>query len=313
MKNTVFKLSLLSLSLVLCACSSSAPKESENTADAEEETGTEVAEEESVPASAFDEMLSSDSFSTEFAETENEYGIKRAVITLTNNTAYPLVNPKIELRLRNGVTANDLQALMPDGFEVDQERIENFEGRIPLHEGDYCLNPSETSHELTLAIPDKGGDMTPYPMDELPYPKEMFDLMEVAGISGILVVDGKPKQANVFPKMMGDIPIPVLQERLNTFVNEVPEEIKDKIVVPDDVAIYLCESESYDGRKWYRITFYNVTEDVEADCVNRLKEMYPLEPESSWYLYYGKDSEGFAGSLEANHSRHTLVEIIDLP
>lgn len=308
MKKTISKLSLLSLSLFLCACGSSAPKEDAGTSgETESETAAEVS---GNPLESED--ISAESITVSSTEKENQYGYKSIVVTLTNNTSYIVLSPEITFKIRDGVSKEEMEAALPEGVEVDIDQLEVQRKQLYPNYSQYSLNPSGTSPGLEIRIPVIQNDV--YQYDTCLCTQQMFDLMEVENIHGILVVDGHPKllsvhQSSGFPEEPG-IPADMLPD-YDILLNQISEEIKDRVVIPDGASLYTCKQEKNyddDGSKLWRIVFYDVDKDAMTQCINTLKELYTVDPYEFNRDYSASDEDGNGISMDWNEDLGTLSE-----
>ena len=307
MKKQLSLFSLLSLSLILCACSSSAPAGSSGTSE-----GKVPAETGEVSGSSQDsDLISLDSFTISTAEKENTYGFNSTVITLTNNSSFTLLNPMIVYRLRPEVTAADLQAFMPEGVEVDTEQLEmQRDSLYPLY-NIFPLGPSETSPELEIEIPVKPQDNYNFYYG-CPCNQQMLDLMDLAMIRGELIVCDQLKRLYFTPDfVMPDeqgMPADALEDS-HILLNQIPEEAKDLLMIPEGSSIFTTEEirdYNNDGKHRWRFIFYNVEDASMTQYTDAVKENYPLDPLEGKVFYQGSDSGGNSVTVENDSKYHTV-------
>lgn len=299
MKKTIIGISVLSLSLFLCACSSSAPDTAADSQPEEsQQTETDAGQEESQVQPG---LLSFDDFEITYTTKPTEQGYDGIYVSITNNTAGLLLSGEIEYTLKAGVTAEDVQAAMPDGIKYDPDGYERNGNRILPERGFITLEPSETSPERAILIDalDEQDDL----LQECTITPEILDLLEIQQFSGDLIVDGQLKMLRMSP---GDsIPYMMLDDSYNK-LNIITEGGKDLIIVPEGVSLYTTYETKLGNTSVLLFNFYDVEQSAMDQCIEDYKSMYPNQTINGLWAYGGDDGNGHNLQIFWNEDDHII-------
>ena len=312
MKKTLFAISLWSLSLLLCACSSSESttadnSRSEDSQKKETNEGHPEFKNQSGP-------ISFDDFELTYTEKDTGTGYTGVYVSLTNHSDFTILYPYIEYELKPGVTSEDVQAVMPNSLRFDPETNEQM-GGICTNSAKPYVKPSESSEEMVIIIYTEEYERPEgYSVIYAPITQKILDLLEVTEVRGTPIDGGKMKKT--VQLQPGDaVPAESLEDADSLF-NEVVEGGKDLIIVPDRVSFYSTYEYYFDRFHGYGFDFYDVEQTAMDKCIEDYKEKYPpMFPDrsddfflgqSGVYMFEGLDSEGHTLHLEWSKEYHTI-------
>ena len=314
MKKSLFAISFISISLVLCGCGSSGSA----TADNSQSTGSQQEETNKVPEDLNFQKesgpISFDDFEFAYTEKDTGEGYTGVYVSITNHSDFTIINPSIQYDLKPGVNSEDVQALMPNGLKFDPDAHETG-GRVFTNSVTLYLKPSETSEEMEIAIYiEKYEKSDGSHVNSCPVTQEILDLMEIKIVGAAPIVGGKIK--TYMQLKPGDTVLAETLEDSNSLLNEVVEGGKDLIIVPDRVSFYSTHEYDFAGFHGYGFDFYDVEQTAMDKCIEDYKEKYPprnsgnsehFYSDLGMYTYYGNDSEGHELGLEYYKERHYIA------
>lgn len=301
MKKTLFKLTLLSLSLILCSCSSSAAQATDNGSPQQPAGNTE-----NIPAAApsAQEVISADDLQLTYTTETNDLGYESVVITMTNNTPYTILWPGVSYQLKDGLTEDELQAAMPEGFTYEAGGLERNANSFSASHSPCYLEPSESIDQMELRIPIDPRIAGDFFIQECPATQEVLDLFEVKRISGSPIVNGQLKELSLTPG--GSVPVDQLPAGYR-LLNELPENGKDLILIPDGVELYTTDDADLGGQPTLAFTFYDVSQDAKDKYFADYAAIYPIDSTGGDWYYDGNDEAGRSLSLTWYEDTHVII------
>ena len=267
---------LFALSALLCACSSSAPQSSAAGSSVKEDSAK--TEPEQPSSTADQEIITFDGLKLSYVEHPNPYGYDSCSVTITNTTDYIMLNPRIYFFLEKDVTAEDIQAAMPEGLTFSEETLMKNVGMIATDlTSRFCLKPGETSEPLDLAIYlEPNYDMSGKYADlrgVCPATRGVMDLLVPMNLGGTIIVDDTMKVLSI------GSPVKELKNvsdrNPDMLLNEIPESVKDLALVPEGTEVYTIMPSDNNGKVGYVAAFYNVGDGALEKYPEAMKEIFP--------------------------------------
>ena len=292
MKKVLFAIPVLSISLFLCACGSSASESAGS-----QQTGT---NDEPIDLNKDSGPISFDDFELTYTEKDTGLGYTGVYVSITNHSDFTVLTPTVNYGFKPGVTNEDIQAAMPNGLKFDPDRNESMGGSHTNTLVPY-LKPSETSEEMEISINVEEyklpGDGYVY-VSTCPVTPDILDFLEVKNLKMRPIAGGKIK-VNLELNPGDTIPVETVDDS-ETLLNEVVEGGKDLIIVPDSVTIYSTYEYNHDGFHGYGFDFYGVEDAAMDKCIQDYEEKFPIEDEEEKFpVYEGRfiDREKFFSRL----------------
>lgn len=301
MKKPLVKLTSLTLSLLLCSCSSSPAQGADNDSSQQSAGNTT-----NIPAAApsAQEVISADDLQLSYTTETNDMGYESVLIQMTNNTPYMILSPGVSYQLKNGVTEDDIQKVMPEGFTYEVGALERYANFFSASHNPCYLEPSESIDRMELSIPIEPRIAGEFFTDTCPATQELLDLFEVRSISGTPIVNGQMKELSLTPG--SSVPVDQLPNGYR-LLNELPENGKDLIIIPDGVELYTTDDADLGGQPTLAFTFYDVSQDAKEKYFADYAALYPINSTDSDWYYNGSDEAGRELMLTWYEDTHVII------